>query len=1122
MILINLLLSCNQYNLINNYNYTEEKKAVNELYYKLDASTLTSNEHIDLAIMNNYSREDIIFCVSVKSLDNNSSKKPEVYSKNMKKNKIKESFQIIIPNYNYEIIDEIPRLNCMYEIMINENFVIYIIIDAIIKSNIYKFYIYDFFSKKYVENEVTIYLNEKVKETLNKKKTNIKLKFALFRTNQEKKKFTLNIKDGNDIKILPEKKNYQILNGVCIFYCSVKIEYIPRKMITSYIIVDLADFQANIKINFDKNPVANFDNIKMYEKFSLNIYNYGNKFIEVNEDNYKRIQHWNFISPFECAEQIIDFSNDNPLIYNKIQNIKYLNLNLESDYIDTKGDLEIKDEYKNNYSSGKYFFENSSFSIFLKHFNNCFPLINEDDYKLNKEKIQYIDIEFPTQKEIKDNYYDTDWYNRKIYLANAKSKILPYKYYNYNNYYKPSKEQIKYASSVIEQEIWNYINKYKNFIKEYKGKYREEKISFECLIYHIYKNPSKMMYIIIQFLPEDKKSTFQNIYNQFDFERNKRNSNTKDKEIVLYKFIYNFHKFFIEQKEKFENIGKQIRKSNPIFENRHEEMLFNYISIPRTYPEKPKDLKNYLDKIENTQPKEENKDYSKGKIINIKGEQSEIVNEDKKPKDNFDIINNENIHLDNDIKIDFPDIGLFKANYSMNINNINEFLKKYIIYCRIFQLYIWHLKINKLNLNEAVEKYGLLFGVYNSIKNNKNNPIIKGIAEEYIKSFEDMIIKLKNTNIKFDKFDYLKGENKNEYSYIQPPEKKELYKKEDKWENKKKYEEEKKEEFENNILRKIEKSRNMAKGKMDFNLNETTITIKEQSSDEDDSIKEIIIDIKEDKENDIKNLALNVDVFDYDNIDLGKEKIGEGNKLTTNKVANENDQTKLSRVKFEDYEKKFNEDYTLKYIIDNLNKLGKDLNSQNMLLFKYEKTKDYINTKKIKGTKVDDNILNNRIDMQLKEKEILSIDSLIKSSKFLTLKIIHLISNLNNMKIEEEIPFNNIEAHILVDCARTISNENRVLNMLFVCGLANALNNLEIKYSLNLIGDSAMKVRIKEASEPHSELALQKLYDCCFIKRNVTQLAGCIRYFLDFFNEDKSINNVYYIFSNGFDDELKN
>ena len=142
-------------------------------------------------------------------------------------------------------------------------------------------------------------------------------------------------------------------------------------------------------------------------------------------------------------------------------------------------------------------------------------------------------------------------------------------------------------------------------------------------------------------------------------------------------------------------------------------------------------------------------------------------------------------------------------------------------------------------------------------------------------------------------------------------------------------------------------------------------------------------------------MALNAEEVDYDNIDLGKENIGEGNKLTTNKVANKNDQTKSSRIKFEDYEKKFNEDYALKYIVDNLNKLGNDLNSPNMLVFKFEKTKDYINTKKIKGTKVDDNILNNRIDMQLKEKEILSIDSLIKDSKFLTLKIIHLTSNLN-------------------------------------------------------------------------------------------------------------------------------
>ena len=52
-------------------------------------------------------------------------------------------------------------------------------------------------------------------------------------------------------------------------------------------------------------------------------------------------------------------------------------------------------------------------------------------------------------------------------------------------------------------------------------------------------------------------------------------------------------------------------------------------------------------------------------------------------------------------------------------------------------------------------------------------------------------------------------------------------------------------------------------------------------------------------------------------------------------------------------------------------------------------------------------------------------------------------------------------------------------------------------------------------------MTLQKLYDIYFIKKNVTQLASCVKYFLDYSKEDKSINSVYYVFSNGFDGELK-
>lgn len=91
---------------------------------------------------------------------------------------------------------------------------------------------------------------------------------------------------------------------------------------------------------------------------------------------------------------------------------------------------------------------------------------------------------------------------------------------------------------------------------------------------------------------------------------------------------------------------------------------------------------------------------------------------------------------------------------------------------------------------------------------------------------------------------------------------------------------------------------------MNFNLDDDTMISHKETimlEDEEKTLSELndLINIEVDKENDIKNLAYNVDEVDYDIIDLGKENIDEGNKLTTNKVANENDQTKLNRIKFD-------------------------------------------------------------------------------------------------------------------------------------------------------------------------------------------------------------------------------
>jgi hypothetical protein len=173
------------------------------------------------------------------------------------------------------------------------------------------------------------------------------------------------------------------------------------------------------------------------------------------------------------------------------------------------------------------------------------------------------------------------------------------------------------------------------------------------------------------------------------------------------------------------------------------------------------------------------------------------------------------------------------------------------------------------------------------------------------------------------------------------------------------------------------------------------ISYKKTSIDNDDSLRELnsIIDIKIEQENqiDIKNLANNFEELDFDTIELGKENIDKGNKLTTNKIAIENNLNKLKRFDFENLEKKVNEDYALKYIIENLKRLGNILNSTNILLFNYEKVKEFMENKKIKEIKVENNILNNKIDIQIKNGEILSLDSLIKNSKFLTLKIINCV-----------------------------------------------------------------------------------------------------------------------------------
>lgn len=130
---------------------------------------------------------------------------------------------------------------------------------------------------------------------------------------------------------------------------------------------------------------------------------------------------------------------------------------------------------------------------------------------------------------------------------------------------------------------------------------------------------------------------------------------------------------------------------------------------------------------------------------------------------------------------------------------------------------------------------------------------------------------------------------------------------------------------------------------------------------------------------------------------------------------------------------------------------------------------------------------------------------------------------------ENDIPFLNIGVSILIDCSGYINKENKLFNMLLICGLTEALNSIGISYSVALISDENFKRIIKNYDTPHNKYELQKIYECYMIPRYRTNLAKSAKFAIDNLkydsnkaNEDGKINSntAYFIFSDGMDENL--
>ena len=456
---------------------------------------------------------------------------------------------------------------------------------------------------------------------------------------------------------------------------------------------------------------------------------------------------------------------------------------------------------------------------------------------------------------------------------------------------------------------------------------------------------------------------------------------------------------------------------------------------------------------------------------------------DKNEKPNINISNiSINSKKDNSTPMKLPEIDLKKYQEHLSINAILELFDNIIIGSKIFPAYLnTALKGNEEDLEYSINYFDILFSIYkNMINSPNNNSLVYLKMNEYISSFQEMVITLKNENVSFIHYQELNSiENKinNKNSFITLPEKieSESSRPKDEW-NK----DEIKQYINNNNINDFPQEE---KEKKDIQKPD-----KPQPLDEPEEQGPIILKEPEDikKEEKKQNPENNI----FNPFEKGNE---------------ENNQEK-DRREFEKIEKNFNEDFTLEYIVNKIENLQKDTNKN--YLFNYETKEKALESYVPNCT-------------EIAEGENFPIIELMQKSRFLTSKIYTKVAQFNYNETDKEIPFKNIEAHILFDVARTITIENRYFIMFLICGLASALNSLKIPYSLSLIGDSKFKVRLKEASNPHQKSYLQKLYDCCFIKRNITPLASCLKHFLDKDNDkDGTINKIYYIFSNGYDYEL--
>ena len=1143
---IELLLSCEMYKL----------EFINENYY-LKTNQLLSQEKIVFKIQNYFKSDNIEMQTRIESLEGNTSKEPVIELQD-------DTLNIKLPKIEN---NEAKRINFRIEIYISQNYKIPIIIDSVIMPINYSFQIYDFINHIFVQNKLELLLPTSnysygnfVKYLSNNNIMEIELHLLIsipYKNKKIKAKIKtergLNYHGKQYVFFEYEKKEILIEKERTKFTCKIKIDC--GNIISNKIGNIICEFEGiTKKIEIEKKDFNCF-NFKLEEidvyKCHYNISNKTFRWDKIKKNEFKDegiyacpFGHWNY--------QIVTYDyiyQDS--CYNYI--LKPLPHNNKRFYISEEGiisELEIeKYNQKRTFKSGWYGFRSDNFSLFGTCENEWYPLIVDYEEDLFETYNNY--------EPLKQKYYSYIRNNNEFkfneYLSNYFPETCEILKKESNKYRKRGQTEGEYLNKILKYIKENF---YLDILKRFKN-IKKYNFSFAYFAYLIFEKTKDTLNSLISYLPECiiKKINPEITYILDNLDKIESWDNDKWNEFnrQKYELIVKLYVIFINKKSEIESNNNTINLSqvdlnkvnNKVEELKNELFKYNPNSKQTTKIDSIGKLSQDIEKISQDILKSKEERNKQKALDNNKKTESIIADkfliiEDKiKSVDkntlpaksiNLSDINNKSNTID---EIEIEDI--IQPNV-FSINSLMEYFGSCILKTQMLPAFIRYSFISKKadQITKSTNMISELFNLYNVLENH-NFSLISPRIEEYQKSFEIMISKLYNSGVDFSKdksikalLKKLKNNNNNQIQdFIILPEK-------DKFKIRtSNFEVETNEQSSSTNINSVKKNRlmytktgiksiqesqvmNLEYEKLGPGPNPRQVLPKQRPKKQSINPKKkssVVQNNPQPKAVINKEMQKVFSVLE-EPIDTNKQPLP-----TLNKPDNKNKPKRgLVKKKAEDK----------KVVITGGNFEGQNFDVEKETNRVIDKMKN-INKKKLKldevterEGKLDKLYTSEKLKQFLKEQikisEKSSINKLLESSEFLSNRIFLTISQLN---VLHEIPYKNLEVNILLDCARTIGDEEKFFVMLQVCALTTVLYSLEIPYLISVVGDSGFKAVIKELDEDHSIECLQKALDCIFIKRCNTNIASCIKTATDQFKTlDENSHRVFYMFTNGLDEEF--